>query len=104
MRIKVKPEGRKDIYLPDKKSLKQFIKSKKLKAIHNFKTNSSMLLGADHDVKSVLEDIDNADRIAILTGNKMKQNFNHALSVIKNNQMQMFDIGEITEKNLEINK
>jgi hypothetical protein len=102
MRIKVKPEGRKGIYLPDKESLKSWIKAKKFKQIHNFIPGSSMFIGADHDVKSVLKDIDSAQRIGILTEEANSMNMGHALSIITNEKLELYDIGEIAEKDLEI--
>lgn len=104
MRIKVKPEGRKGIWIPEKESLKQFIVDKKIEKIHNFVGSSPMIIGADHDQKSVLEDIDNAERLGILTGGAQANNLGHALSLITNNEMEMYDIGRITEDDLEIIK
>lgn len=101
-KIQVKPEGRKGIYLPDKKSLKSWIKTKKFKKIHNFIPSSGIFLGADHDVKSVLKDIDEAERIAILTEESGSMNMRHALSIIRNNKLELYDIGEIKEE-LSIN-
>ncbi len=102
MQIQVKPEGRENIYLPEKESLKDWITSKRFKQIHNFIPSTFGVIGADHETKSVLEDIDQAERIAILTGSAQRNNMRHALSIIKNNKMQMYDIGEITEQDLEI--
>jgi hypothetical protein len=102
MKIKVKPEGREDVWIPEKESVKQFILDKKLDPIHNFVAGGSMVIGADHDQKSVLEDIDKAERLAILTGSAQGGNLGHALALIINNKLEMYDIGEITEKDLEI--
>ncbi len=103
MKIKVKPEGRPEIYLPDRESLKKWIKSKKFKEIHNFiSSDTPMIIGADHDVESVLKDIDIAERVAVLIGEAKKGNFNHALACIINNYLEMYDIGEVTEKDLEV--
>ena len=99
MQIKVRKEGRPNIYVPERESLKEFIKSKKLKQIHNFIPTSSMMLGADHDVKSVLEDIDMADRVAIFTNS---QNMGHSLALIYKNKLECYDIGKINEKDLII--
>ena len=99
MKIKVKKEGRPNIYIPEKESLKKFIKSKKLKQIHNFILSGAMMLGADHDVKSVLEDIDRADRIAIFTDN---QNMGHSLALIYENKLEAYDIGKIKEEDLSL--
>ena len=99
MQIKVKKEGRPNIYVPEKESLKKFIKSKKLKQIHNFIPTSRMMLGADHNVKDVLEDIDMADRVAIFTSS---QNMGHSLALIYKNKLECYDIGKINEKDLII--
>ena len=80
IKIKVKPEGRKNIYTPEKQSLKDFIKSKKMKHIHNFVPLGMMMLGADYDVKSVLKDIDRAERLAIFTDSTA--NMGHSLALI----------------------
>lgn len=98
MKIKVKPEGRKDIWLPEKKSLKAFISSRKLKTIHNFIEAGMFRLGADHDVGSVLEDIDGADRLVIFTDKNL--NMGHSLAIIKNNKLNCYDIGVISKLDL----
>ena len=100
--MEVKKEGRKGIYIIEKDEIKKYLKKKKFKKIHNFMPNSSMLIGADHNIKSVLEDIDNSERIAILTGEAYSNNVNHALAIIINNKLNMFDIGEISIKDLII--
>jgi len=98
-KIKVKKEGRPNIYIPEKESLKDYIKSKKIKKIHNFIPSGMMILGADHDVKSVLFDIDRAERLAIFTDDS---NMGHSLSLIYNNRLECYDIGKISEENLII--
>ena len=99
-KLKVRPEGRKDIYIPtDKENLKQFIKSRQLKAIHNFIPSGMMILGADHDVKSVLADIDRADRLAVFTD--PTANMGHSLALIWKEKLECYDIGKITEEDLK---
>lgn len=99
--IKVKAEGRKDVWIPlDKENLKQWIKNKKFEAIHNFIPSGMMMLGADHDVKSVLEDIDRADRLALFTDPAM--NLGHSLALIWKEKLECYDIGKLTKKNLLI--
>ena len=98
-KIEVKPEGRKDIWIPTKNSLKKFIKAKKLEFIHNFIPSGMMMLGADHDVKSVLEDIDRADRLAIFTD--VNANMGHSLTIIYKEKLECYDIGKITKEDLE---
>lgn len=102
MKISVTPEGREDIYIPNKESLKRWIKYKKFKQIHNF-IAGGMMIGADHDVDSVLEDIDGAETIALVTGKNSGQNFGHELAIITNNKLNVYDIGKITKDDLSIN-
>lgn len=100
--IQVTPEGREGIFIPDKESLKAWIKSNNFKEIHNFIPSGMFIIGADHEVDSVLDDIDRAERIAILT--KGHENMGHALSIITNGELECYDIGVITEKDLAINE
>lgn len=107
MRLKVKPEGRKDIFIPEKESLKKFIKFRKLTQIHNFVPITNILIGADHSVKSVLEDIDRATRLGIFTN--PNENVGHSLALIFGNydkgdveNLECYDIGKITLEDLEI--
>ena len=103
LQIKVKPEGRPNVWLPEKKSLINFIKFKKLKYIHNFIPNGRMIIGADHDVKSVIEDINGADRVAVFTDPNQNMGLSMALilgSEEKGFRLECYDIGKITESNL----
>lgn len=104
MKLKVKPEGREGVYLVEKSDLTNWIKDKDFVKIHNFVGGGFALIGADHDVDSVLSDIASAERLAILTGAAARGNMNHHLAVIRNNKLEMFDIGKITEEDLEISK
>lgn len=104
MRIKVKPEGRQDIYIPEKESLKVWIKSKNFEKIHNFIPGSGFILGADHEVEGVLEDIDNAERIALCILSNSTANIGHELSIIADDKLELYDIGKLTEEDLEIEK
>jgi len=100
IKLKVTPEGREDIWIPEKQSLKAFIESRKLKDIHNFIPSGMMMLGADHDVKSVLADIDRAERLAVFTD--PHANMGHSLALIYKNKLEVYDIGKITIEELEI--
>jgi hypothetical protein len=102
VKIKVKAEGRKDIWLPEKKSLKRFINSKGLSSIHNFIPTERIIVGADHDVNSVLEDIDRAERLAIFTDKS--SNMGHSLALIFKNKLECYDIGEIKKEDLKITR
>lgn len=98
MKINVIAEGRKNIWIPEKQSLKKYIKAKKIKYIHNM-TTGNIMLGADHDIESVLKDIDSCDRLAIFTDDS---NMGHSLALIENNILELYDIGKITLKDLNI--
>ena len=103
MKIKVKKEGREGVYLVEKEEIKKYLKNEGYEMIHNYPApTGGMLIGADHSLESVLEDIDKSERIAILTGSAGLNNMGHSLSVIIENKLELFDIGEITEKDLEI--
>jgi hypothetical protein len=109
IKIKAKPEGREGIYVPEKESLKEWIKAKKFKQIHNFIPTGSMMIGADHDVKSVLKDIDRAMRLGILTGDHSNGNMGHALSLIfgdydkgEKEKLEVYDIGRVEEDDIEV--
>ena len=102
MDIRVRPEGREDVYLVEKKDIIKWLKKYREKKIHNFIGAGPMAIGADWDKGSVIEKIKRSDRIAILTGEALKGNLRHALSVIAKNKLYMFDIGEITETDLDI--
>jgi len=104
MKLKVIKEGRDEIYIPEKESLKEFIKARGLKKIHNFIPyfipSGMMMLGCNHDVKGVLEDIDRADRLGVLTNKNA--NMGHSLSLIYKEKLECYDIGEIKESDLLI--
>ncbi len=101
-KIKVTYEGREDVWLPEKKSLIAWIKAKKFKSIHNFIGGGMIVVGADHPVKSVIETIENCERLAIFTDHE--QNMKHSLAVITKRGLEMFDIGKVYKKDLEIVK
>ena len=102
MKIKVKKEGRDNIFIPEKKSLKEFIINKGFKQIHNYIPSGNLVFDDDCDVESVLKHIDKAKEVRIFIKDAMKQNLNHALSLIIDNNFCLFDIGKITKNNLEI--
>jgi hypothetical protein len=100
MKIKCGREGRENIYLPERESLIEWIKYKKLNPIHNFTQSGFMVLGADYSQKSVIQDIENAERLAIFTNNA--GNMGHNLSIIRNNKLECYDIGRIEIEDIEI--
>jgi hypothetical protein len=101
MKIEVTPEGRPNIYVPYRDSLIEWITAQEFEVIHNFMVGGIML-GADHDPEGVIDDIKKADEVAITVGDMWRQNLKHALSVIANNKLELFDIGEITDADLKI--
>lgn len=107
--IVVTPEGREDIYLPDRESLKGWITEQGFDAIHNFSAAGPMVIGADHDVESVLADIDAAERVALLLGDQARGNLGHCLALVMPEghddlpeRLEMYDIGEVTEADLSV--
>lgn len=107
LRIAVTPEGREDIWIADRESLKAWIVAQEFEAIHNMATSvPGMTIGADHSVASVLDDIDGADRVALMTGPMRRHNLNHALALImpadgrRPERLEMYDIDEVTEEHL----
>lgn len=101
MKCRVVSEGRPDVWLVEKDDLKAFITSRELEVVHNFKANPLLMLGADHSVAGVMKDIDRADSVALLTGEAKRGNMGHALSMILNNELELFDIGDLTEEDLD---
>lgn len=101
-KIKVTPEGRDGVWLPEKESLKAWIVDMNFDSIHNFVASGPMMIGANHEVESVLDDIDRGERLAVMTGETRRQNMNHALAIITNEKLEVYDIGELTEEDLEV--
>jgi len=101
MRISVTPEGRENIFIPYSDSLIAWIENQNFKHIHNFIPTGHALLGADHDTESVIRDIRAAERLAITIGSAWNRNMKHALAILRNNELQIYDIGELTDSDLE---
>jgi hypothetical protein len=107
-KIRVAPEGRSDLWLADRDSLKEWILSSGFDTIHNFSSVGSAAIGADHSVDSVLCDIDRAARVAVLTGDAAAGNLGHSLSIIapagdgSGERLEMYDIGAVTVGDLEV--
>ena len=106
--IAVTPEGREGVWLADRDSLKSWITEQGFEHIHNFVASGPLVIGADHSPESVLDDIDQADGVAILTGDAAKGNLGHALAIIAPpshglpQRLEMYDIGKITEADLSL--
>ena len=101
-KIKATPEGRKGIYLVEKQDMVDWLIKYPEDSIHNYIPSSRIMFGADWDKSSVIDHLESAERIAILTGDAQKQNMNHALSVVSGNKLRIFDIGAITESDIEL--
>lgn len=101
--VTVTPEGRAGVWIADRPSLKAWIEAQDFDAIHNFMAGGSLLLGADHEVDSVLADIDDATAVALLTGAACKGNLGHALALIMPpgrglpERLAMYDIGDVED-------
>lgn len=110
VKIVVTPEGRPELWLAERSSLKAWIGAQGFEQIHNFGAIGAMCIGADHDVDSVLADIDAADRVALLMGDARKGNMGHALALIVPDgykglpeRLEMYDIGDVTDDDLAVN-
>lgn len=100
MRIKVTPEGRDGVWLADKDSVVDFLRNYESDQIHNFIQAGGAFIGIDMSKATVIKEVKASDRLGLLTGKALAENMRHALSVITGNKLLMFDIGDITEKNL----
>jgi len=92
-KIKVTPEGRDGIWEADIDSVVDFLLQYEEETIHNFNPGGSIIMGADWSVDSVIEKVKEAERVAVMTGSAFEHNLKHALAVIVNNKLHMFDIG-----------
>ena len=101
-KIKVKPEGREDVWLIEKEEAIKLIRKFPAKEIHNFIATRNLPIGCNWKKSSVIKTIKQAESIGILTGMKRRNNLNHSLSVIKDNKLYMFNIGEITTDDLDV--
>lgn len=99
--MKVTREGREGIYLVGKVELVEFLEQSQQEQIHCYLGRPPMLIGADWEKASVIEEVRNSERLAILMGSARRNNFGHALALVKNNQLEMFDL-EIKEEELEV--
>lgn len=100
-KIKVKQEGRENVYTCEKKDIIEWFEQSDLDMIHNY-LPGPIMLGADWAKSQVIEEINKSQRIGILTGSALAGNMRHSLSVIVGNELKMFDIGEITSDDLDI--
>lgn len=101
MKLKVKPEGRDGVWLAEKRNVAMWLLRNLDGPVHNF-IEGPVFFGADWSLSSVIDCVRKCERLAILTGNARRRNMNHALSVISAEKLYMFDIGTITENDLQI--
>ena len=109
MKLKVEPEGREGVWTIEKGDLIEWLNNYPSDKIHNNIESGSFSLGADWSKGEVVELVEASFRYAILTGNSLLGNRGHALAVIGHDQvcnqdekLYMFDIGPITEDDLNI--
>lgn len=108
VKIKCKPEGRPDMWIPEKESLIEFIKDRKLEYIHHFnKPRGNFILGCDYREVDVIADINRASRLAIFT--TPTANMGHSLALVfgdydkgEQEKLECYDIGSLEIDNLEI--
>lgn len=97
-KLNVTREGRPGIYLVEKSDIIDFIRKSEQIYIHNFRDNRNWLIvWADHEKESVILDIEEATRVAIM----FPWNMGHKLAVILRNYLECYDL-EITEDNINI--
>ena len=101
MKILATKEGRDGVWNVEKNNIIAWLKENELEVIHNFILGRSSFIGADCDKESVIEKINHAERVAVLTGKAKQQNMNHALAVVEYNKLYVFDIGDINDSDIE---
>ena len=94
--ITVEPEGRDGIWIPDRSQLERWLR-KHTDPIHCFIPSGPMVIGADWEPTEVADKAAVAERVALLTGASRKENLNHALAVIADNELFMFDVGSVED-------
>lgn len=103
MKIKVASGGSDGIWIADKESVVEFLREYAFDEIHNYMP-ASRVLSADWNKDSVIKEVEDAERIAVLTGWALRNNMMHALLTIRNKKLLAFDIGELTEYDLLISE
>ena len=101
MKIKVKQSVTEGVFLVEKKEIVKYLKGSSLKSIHVINPNSSLFANYDYTVENALKKIDEADSLAVLTGKASTNNLEHNLSVVKDDKLLLFNIGNV-EKDLDI--
>ena len=101
MKIKVKRSITEGVFLVKKEEITKYIKASGLKSLHVINPNSSVFTNYDCTIENTLKKIDEADSLAIVTGKASANNLEHNLSVVKNDELLIFNIGDV-EKDLDI--
>ena len=99
--MKVKRSFTEGVLLVEKKEITNYIKDSDLKSIHVINPYSSIAASYDYTIENALEKINDSDSLAILTGKASSNNLEHNLSVVKNDKLLIFNIGNV-EKDLDI--
>ena len=98
MKIKVKRSITEGVFLVDKKEITKYIKESDLESIHVINPNSSLFTNYDYTIENTLKKIDEANSLAIVIGKASRNNLGHNLSVVKDNTLLLFNIGDVEEK------
>ena len=110
IKLKVRKENLKDvehidrepsseIFITKKEDIISYVKARKQKYIHCIIPSGGIMLWADWSTESLVEHLDNADRMSILIGNAKSNNRGHSLAVITDGTLYIFDI-DIEKKRL----
>lgn len=98
-KIKVKREGREGVYLVEPAEAVKLLTEKE---IHCFVGNPPLLIGADWPRADVEKWLLSCERVAVLTGDSAKLNIGHALVAIRGDERKLFDVGKVSDEDLEI--
>lgn len=100
--VQAEPEPRAGVWIPDREQLVEWLRTLP-GPIHCFvgAGGGAVLVGADWDVDSVVEQVVKAERVALLTGDARAGNVGHGLAVIvsvgDDEHLQMFDVGPVDD-------
>ena len=101
MKILATKEGRDGVWSVEKNNIIAWLNQNEIELIHCFTPSFGGFIGANWTKESVVEKINNAERVAVLTGKAKQQNMRHALAVIEYNKLYVFDIGDINDSDIE---
>lgn len=101
MKIKVKRSFTEGVFTVEKEEVIKYIKSSGLKSIHIINPSSSLFTNYDCTTENTLKKVRDADLLAIVIGRAAANNLDHNLSVVKNDELLIFKIGDV-EKDLDI--